>query len=69
MQTKAKFQHGVIGKAGLPRGDDFMREKRVSLIRSTRQPNGSAHLQSPPGDCLEQSFKNAIIFIKKKIKA
>lgn len=66
MRAGAKFQHGAMGKAGLPRGDDFIREKRGSLIWSTRQPNGSAHLHLPLGGCLEQSFKNAIVFMKKK---
>lgn len=69
MQAKAKFQHGVMGKAGLPRGDDFIREKRGSLSRSTRLPNGSTHLHLPWGGCLEQSIKNAIVFGQERIKA
>lgn len=46
MQAKAKFQHGLMGEAGL-QAEMTSLERRETLSLSTQQPNGSAHLHSP----------------------
>jgi hypothetical protein len=51
------------------KGDDFIREKRVFLSRSTVQPNGSAHLHLPGEAAWSRASKMLSFFTKKKTKA
>lgn len=66
MQAKAKFQHGLMGEAGL-QAEMTSLERRVSesVHTAAKRPSTSALTE---GGCPRQSIKNTSLVTKEKIK-
>lgn len=69
MQGKALFQHGVMGEAGLRRGDDFIREKRGSVLGPQDSQMAVYICTGPKRLPGAQDQQNAVALVKEEIEA